>query len=573
MAILKNTKVIFLFILVSIVSVVYYAGLSGVFYFDDEWNILRNSVLHINELSLSSLERAADSGQSGPLGRPIAMVSFAVNHYFSGFDPFFFKLTNLVIHLLAGVGVFFLALGLTQRVASLSTKQSEQLALLVSAFWLLHPLNLTPVLYVVQRMTGLSALFCFVGLACYVYGRLRLLHDKPNGFWLIISGFLVFLPLGLFSKESAALFPLYCFLIEVIFFRFTASDSRTKTLLVGLFSATLIIPFFFASAYIVIKPEWILSGYVHRDFGLIERLLTESRVLVFYLKQIVLPVNAELGLFHDDIAISTSLFNPIITLLSIILNTALIATALIFIKRFPVYSFGVLFFFSAHLIESTVISLELVHEHRNYVASFSILFLIAYGLIVLSKHSSLVKLSYALIFIAVFYLGFSTFLRASVWGNPALHPFEELRNHPESPRINYHVGKIFAAHGHQQEDAERQKISLEKAAKYFEKSADLNNSYTDGLFGLLMLESIEGVAMKDKYRQLLYSQLSSGVFNANNYNYLSSYFKCINDRVCKVNPRGVDSLIAACKENPNFVGKHSRNILRLYANYKTKALP
>lgn len=568
-----NKKTVILLLLVLITLTIYWLGLEGAFYFDDEWNILRNSALQINELSLSLLNRAADSGQSGPLGRPIAMFSFAVNHHFSGFDPFFFKLTNLVIHLLAGVVVFFLALGLTQRIVSLSTKQSEQLALLVSAFWLLHPLNLTPVLYVVQRMTGLSALFCFVGLACYVYGRLRLLQDKPNGFWLIISGFLVFLPLGLFSKENAALFPLYCFLIEVIFFRFKASDSRTKTLLVGLFSVTLIIPFLFVVAYSAIKPEWILSGYNRRDFGLFERLLTESRVLVFYLKQIVLPVNAELGLFHDDIAISTSLFNPITTLLSIILNTTLVATALIFLKRFPVYSFGVLFFFAAHLMESTVISLELVHEHRNYVASFSILFLVVYGLIVLSKHSSLVKLSYGLIFIAIFYLGFSTFLRASVWGNPALHPFEELRNHPESPRANYHVGKIFAAHGHQHEDAERQNISLEKASQYFEKSADLRSSYTDGLFGLLMLEGIEGAAMKDKYRKLLFDQLSSGPFNANNFNYLSSYFKCINGGVCKVSPITVDSLIAACKENPNFVGKHSRNILRLYASYKAKVHP
>ncbi len=569
---IKKNLAISLFVLLATIAALYWPGMTGGFYFDDEWNILSNSALQINELSLSSLKHVADSGHSGVLGRPIAMVSFAVNHYLSGFDPFFFKLTNLFIHLLTGVGVFFLALGLARRVDTLGDKKCGQLALLVSAFWLLHPLNLTPVLYVVQRMAGLSALFCFFGLACYVYGRLRLLHGKPNGFLLIISGFFVFLPLGLFSKENAALFPLYCFLIEAIFFRFQTVDSRARSLLIG-GAASLVIPLLFVVACSVIKPEWILSGYDRRDFGLLERLLTESRVLVFYLKQIVLPVNAELGLFHDDIAISTSLFNPITTLLSTLLNTTLIATALIFVKRFPVYSFGVLFFFAAHLMESTVISLELVHEHRSYVASFSILFWVAYGLIGLSAHSSLLKLSYGLIFIALFYLGFSTFLRASVWGNPALHPFEELRNHPESPRVNYHVGKIFAAHGHQHEDTERQKISLEKAAQYFEKSADLRNSYTDGLFGLLMLESIEGVAMKDKYRKLLFNQLANGPFNANNYNYLFSYFKCINDGVCKVNSHGVDNLIVACKGNPNFGGKYGNNILRLYANYKSKVLP
>lgn len=556
-------------LLIVISGIVYLPGLSGSFYFDDEWNILSNNALQLKELSLDSLQHAAASGQAGPLGRPLAMLSFAVNYYLSGFNPFFYKLTNLVIHLLTGLGIYLLTLGINQRLI-IDARKQKQLAFFVTALWLLHPLNLTPVLYVVQRMTGLSALFCFWGLASYVYGRHALLIGEGRGYFFIIAAFGIFLPLALLSKENAALFPLYCFLIELMFFQFKSPNTKDRRALVFLYVAILWVPAVFLILYVAVKPALIFNAYVIRDFSLTERLLTEARIVVFYLKQIILPINNELGLFHDDIPISISVFKPISTLYALIVIAFLLISSISLVKKMPVYSFGILFFFSAHLMESTVLGLELVHEHRNYVAMYSIEFMLAYCLMSVSDHAPYRKIAYGLVLLVLFYFAFSTFLRASIWGNPTLHAFEELKNHENSPRVNYQVGRLFSIFAHEQDDTKRREEAIEKARYYFEKSAELNESYTDGLFGLLMIEGIEGKTMEEKQYQSLLARLAKGPFNNNNYNYLSALFRCMKQGVCRMDPQRVEMLVEACKKNQSFSGKNKVNVLTQYANARNR---
>lgn len=554
-------------LLIGIVGIVYLPGLSGGFYFDDEWNILRNEALKLDELSLDSLQHAAESGQAGPLGRPLAMLSFAVNYYLSGFNPFFYKLTNLIIHLLTGVGIYLLTLGMNKCLI-IDARKQKQVAFFVTALWLLHPLNLNPVLYVVQRMTGLSALFCFWGLASYVYGRHALLIGQGRGYFFIIAAFGIFLPLALLSKENAALFPLYCFLIELMFFQFKSSNTKDRKGLIFLYVAILWVPVISLILYVAVKPHLILNAYVIRDFSLTERLLTEARVVVFYLQQIIVPFNNELGLFHDDIPISTSVFKPISTLYALIFIALLLISSISLVKKMPVYSFGILFFFSAHLMESTVLGLELVHEHRNYVAMYSIEFMLVYYLMSMADHAPYRKIAYGLVLLVLFYFAFSTFLRASIWGNPTLHAFEELRNHENSPRVNYQVGRLFSIFAHEQDDIKRKEEAIEKARYYFEKSAELNESYTDGLFGLLMIEGIEGKTMEETQYQSLLARLAKGPFNNNNYNYLSALFRCMKQGACRMDPHRVEMLVEACKKNQSFSGKYKVNVLTQYANVR-----
>ena len=140
MWLLKN-KVLQLVVIMLISLAVYWPGMTGGFYFDDEWNILQNAALQIDDLSVASINNAAASGRAGPLGRPIAMASFAINYYFSGFDPFIFKLINLIIHLITSLGVFFLSMGLASLTSPTNNKNYQYLALLTTTFWLLHPLN------------------------------------------------------------------------------------------------------------------------------------------------------------------------------------------------------------------------------------------------------------------------------------------------------------------------------------------------------------------------------------------------------------------------------------------------
>lgn len=541
-------------------------GLSGGFYFDDEWNIIRNQALHLDSFELEGLWNAALSGTAGPLGRPLAMLSFAINHIFFGLDPFYFKLVNLFLHIFCGWAIYVLSFTLSGYLPRIDVERRHFFAFLVMMLWLLHPLNLTPVLYSVQRMTGLSALFCLLSIITYLKARQCDALQWIKRIALYVCSLLVFWPLALASKENAALLPAFLFLIELIFLKFRKQDRSEKSFaLIYTYAGLLIIPAVLIVFYCLVFPEWILGGYARRDFGFYERLLTESRVLIFYVGQLFFPLNSSLGIFHDDFSISKSLLSPWTTLPALIFIGLSVSWAFMQVRKLPVVAFGILFFFLAHALESSVFSLELVHEHRNYLASFSILFVVAYYLVVdLNKAS---KICYLLAGLLVAFLSVTTLARAAVWGAPVVHAISELSDHPQSPRANYSMGKRFAVYASSIKTSPKKNEAIQKAAEAFRRSAELRDSYTDGLFGLLLLEGIEGYAMgQQDYLELL-NRLASAPFSSNNYNYLNSVLSCVESNDCKIAKSKVAALIEASLKNPGFYGKHKSQILRRFQEY------
>ena len=201
----------------------YLPGLHGPFAFDDVTSILQNRALAIHSLAWDQLAQAMLSSDTGPLRRPLSMLTFALNIYFNGLDPSAFKITNLVIHLLNGVLVF----ALLRKIARYwldkgileSSIAASWLPLLCASAWLLHPLNLTSVLYVVQRETSLCSLFILAGCVCYVHARLRMQAGKSGWWWLYI-GTLVTGLLAILSKETGLLLPVYLLVIELSVFQF-----------------------------------------------------------------------------------------------------------------------------------------------------------------------------------------------------------------------------------------------------------------------------------------------------------------------------------------------------------------
>lgn len=552
---------------------VYSLGLSGGFYFDDEWNIIKNQALHLESFDIRALWAAANTGGAGPLDRPIAFLTFALNHIYFGLDPFYFKLINLSIHILCGWAIYALTWLLSSCLPNIPEDRRKLFAFLVLLLWLLHPLNLTTVLYSVQRMAGLSALFCVLSMASYVAAR-----KMRNPRWLL-SGllfsltFFVFWPLAIFSKENALLLPAYLFIIELTFLKFRSANSNgiSKVVLVS-YLMLLVLPTIILFFYLLCCfPEWILNGYANRDFSLEERLLTQSRVLFFYVGQILIPMNSGFGLFHDDFLLSTSLFAPWTTAFTVFSVLLAILIGVCSLRKYPVISFGILFFLAAHSMESTIFPLELVHEHRNYLAAFSILFAIAYYLIILSDRFFSLKSFFAIGLVMFF--GATTLVRASVWGEPLVHAITDVSNHPESPRANYGMGKHYAIYASTLPDSRQKNEAMAGAAKYFKKSSDLRPSYLDGLFGLLMLEGLEGRNMdEDAYRALI-RRLQSVPFLNNNYNYLHAVIGCMESGDCELPDEKLENVMGACQKNPGFSGKHAQDVMERYQRYMYGATP
>jgi len=439
----------------------------------------------------------------------------------------------------------------------------------LTSLWLFHPLNLTTVLYVVQRMAGLSALFCIWGMASYALGRQFINNGRRFGYLLLFASLILFLPLAAFSKENGLLLPSYLFLIEWLIFQFKANDKRQQTGLYVLFALICLIPAIIGLLYLSIKPDWILQGYANRDFNFTERVLTQFRVLVFYLQMIILPSNSELGLFHDDFSISKNLFEPTSTLYSMLAILCTFLTALLLRKKAPIICFGLLFFFIAHTMESSVIALELVHEHRNYLADFGILLVIAFVLLAYLPNYLSARLTYIVVLTCILLSGITTLSRSLTWGQPFQHALAEVQHHPDSARSNYQMGKLYANVAHNALTHEDKQKILEQTTYYFKRSAEVSPTYTDGLFGLITLHGIEGIPLDyDAFNTLLY-RLENHVFLANNYNAINGLLYCIKQNVCNIKPEIIDGIINSANKNKYFAGEHKNNILLHYELYKS----
>ncbi len=458
--VIKQSAAWLFLVICAITVLVYLPGLSGDYMFDDTGNLLENRSLDIESLDLDALGKAAFSARSGVLRRPVSMASFALNRYFFGIHPFPHKVINLGIHLATGLLLFLLARMLVahyrqQLRPQLSDRAVFWLPLAVTALWLVHPLNLTSVLYIVQRMTSLAALFTVAGLCLYVIGRRRMLDGKHGMSWLL-AGLFGCGALAILSKETGVLLPLYMLVIEIALFRFRDSRGRTDRGVALLFVLTLLLPALLAGLYLALKPAHLLN-YAARDFTLGERLLTEGRVVVFYLKMIVMPRIQELGLYHDDIAVSRALLDPPATLYALLALAALLAAAAALWRRAPLVSLGILWFFAGHALESTIFPLEIAHEHRNYLAGFGILLAFA-GAVAESPLHNLRPLTHtALPLLVLLLFSWTTWQRSTQWMDNVEHAIHEARHHPDSARAVFSAGRIharLALNGHEPSEAD-----------------------------------------------------------------------------------------------------------------------
>jgi len=361
--------------LLGLCGALYYPGLQGPMLLDDYPQL--DGLLRNSHLGLARLIQEHLISNSGPLGRPVSMFTFILDAHFWGSALWHWKTTSLLLHLATALGLSWFLTALL-RPTSQAQEQKIWLALFVCAVWVLHPMHVSTVLYTVQRMTILSALFAILSMATYLKGRYQIQDNKNGGYaWLALS-LVVLLPLSAFSKENGLLIPLYLVLLEWLFFPQSRWRNTWRNLAAPRKAILMTVMVFGGAAVLTaLIQHFVLGGYAGRPFTLSERLLTELRVISTYLWQIVAPGWNNLGLFHDDIALSKGVLAPPSTLAALILLASLTWLGLKLRKINPVASFGLLFFFSSHLMESTIIPLELMFEHRNYLGSAGIILAIS----------------------------------------------------------------------------------------------------------------------------------------------------------------------------------------------------
>lgn len=411
--------------------------LSSWFIFDDFSNLIHLEVFNVNRpASLNSvLEYLHVATQTNLLGRPLSLLSFIPQYQDWLKTPVNFKLVNLTIHLCNTFLVYkAISFSLTNICSSLSSNHISTIALLTAVIWCFHPLNVSTVHYIVQRMTLMSALFSLSAMILYHSYIQRSTPASITTSILSALGIHCIIWLGILSKENAVLTYPLLMLITLCSSRITKNKHILfkwlliyLPLLIGLIS------------FIFLYDKLLVHGYIGRDFTITERILTETRVVLFYIWQMIVPIPDHYSLFHDHFVLSESIFNPINTLF------ALAAWAVIFLSLFiirnTVWRFAWLWFLISHLLESTVIPLELVFEHRNYIAMLGPLMLINYYIVLAANKWTTAKtVFYGLIPVIFISSGIKV---AQTWGQPLKQAQVWYEAQPTERRTNQYAEQLL----------------------------------------------------------------------------------------------------------------------------------
>jgi protein O-mannosyl-transferase len=512
-------------VLAVILFLVYSNSLDCGWHLDDFHSITQNPNIHLKEVTWPGISKSLHSDLNYPdkLYRPIAGLTLALNFFVSGADPFSYHLVNLLIHWLSSVFVFLFVYQ-TLHLPSFHGKYESSaysVALLSASLWAINPVQTQSVTYIVQRMTSLAGMFYIMSMTFYLMartaseGRRRLVH------WVLCSAAFV---LAFGAKENAALLPLSILLCEGFLVQEDIGSwiNRNKTYML----VTLAVILTLSLLYTRYRRGGVLSflnDYEERPFTLAQRLLTQPRVILFYLSLIFYPLSSRLSIAHS-FDVSTSLLTPLSTLFAVLFMAGAIVFAVLFSKKYRLLSFCFLFFLVNHLLESSVFPLELVFEHRNYIPSMVVFFPIAIGICLLFERYASARgmkgLLVVFIVLLLVGLGHATYLRNFDWKNEQTLWADASIKAPDQFRPHHNLGVYYQEHGKLQEAiAEFEKAldskgfnrrtekvvtyyqlgrvyyqlgQLQKSKGFYEKALEINASLPQALADLAVLYGMEG---------------------------------------------------------------------------------
>jgi hypothetical protein len=554
-----------LFAAMVVTVLVYWPSLHGGYIFDDSVYFVENIDVHVTTLHLEDWVKAALQQAGTNQFRALSMLSFAANYYFTGLDPFWPKLTNLLIHLVNGL-LLFLLLREAFRLREMAeprvsnTVRTDLLAAFIASAWLLLPINFTGVAYVAQRMESLANIFVFLGLLWYLRLRQQVFSGHGGGMMLFL-GMLGCMALGFSAKETGAMLPLYTVCAEFAITRFRNVDGKFSRPAIWSHAILLGLPLIAGLAWLTPRLSADMSHF--RTFTVAERLLTEPRVLMHYIGWSLLPDINALTFYHDDIRASRDLFDPPMTFVAILALLALLSFALWRRKSMPIFCLGVLWFFAGHALTATVIMLELVFEHRNYFASSGLLLAMA-SLLAMEPglRMSPVKIAIAVAFLST--CAFTTFLRSEEWSHPLRLAYAEAVKRPESPRAQYELARTLIIVAGKNEDSPL----LKKSTEILERTAMQPDSGITSLQALIFINRRDPQKIDPRWWQAITEKLHASTPDSGDIGAVIFLFKCQERGDC---PQQTPEMLSVFTSALEATGGNV-NLLSAYADFALKAL-
>ena len=358
-----NSRLLLLVGIVVVCALAYCNSFTGPFIFDDLGSIPGNSSL---QSLWSSLTRIP--GAQTVTGRPILNFSFAVNHVICGNSVWMYHVTNLVIHVLAGLTLF----GIVRRT------MSEKLALVIATVWLLHPLQTESVTYIVQRAESLAGLFYLLALYCFI----RSIESSRAIVWQIAC--VVTCLLGVGTKEIVASAPIVILLYDRAFVAgsFAEAWRSRRWIYVALASTWIPLGVLMFGTHGRAGSAGFNAGIAWTDYA-----QTQCVAICRYLRLSFWPNPLVLD-YGTPVVTDLSAVAPCAAVIALLLSGTVVA-----LWRWPKVGFAGVAFFACLAPTSSVIPIttQTIAEHRMYLALAPEIALVVVGIAWLMRRAELVR--------------------------------------------------------------------------------------------------------------------------------------------------------------------------------------
>ncbi len=503
-------EALYLVVLAAVGILIYANTLQAPFVFDDERNIVNNYAIRMEKLDWNATVAAVSGiGRS----RPVSALSFALNYYFDRYNPRGYHLVNIIIHVITGILLYFFlksTLAICHRRNLLDLQIDHFGTITISALtailWLVNPVQTQSVTYIVQRCNSMAAMFFMLALVLYVKGRLahREAGAAPEGensqsrpiyllrrYQLYYLGCFIAGVLAFGSKENTASLPFFIFLYEWYFFQDFSKKRLTRQLIVV---AAILLAF---AAFVFIHlgfDPWekfqSLRDFSEGRFTYAERLLTQTRVVVYYLSLIIFPHPSRQNLDYD-FPLSVSLFEPATTLLSLIGLIGLVALGIFLAKKQRLISFCIFWFLGNLVIESSVIPLAIIFEHRLYLPSMLVWMV---PVILVRRHFKSQWLTIGLACVPLVLFAFWTVERNQVWRDAVSLWADCAKKSPNKARVYNNLGT-----------AQYRQNMIAEAGRNIRKALALNPDLADAHYNLgrLLEEEDKTSEAIERYRKAI----------------------------------------------------------------------
>lgn len=458
-----NKAIYPIFLLVLVLIVMSPALQNGFVNWDDELYITKNEV--IKQVPFSNLAEIFTHKMNN-FSVPLTLLSFQIEYYFFGLNPFPYHLNNLLLHLANVILMYFFV-----KILLLSVRTQTTAAFFVALLFGIHPMNVESVAWATERKDLLYTFFTLLALLQYLYASqneiITNIHQlKSKHYWLSI----LFFVLSILSKPQAIFFPVLLLLID--YWKQVDNQAIWRVLSPKklIFKLPYFVISFLAGLYLLLNVGTRVSEKT-LDYGFFDRFLFSCYQVCLYLVKFFFPFN--LNNFYEY-PIQTNGFYPFIFYVAPFVLIGFLSFVLWKFRTNKLVVFGLLFYFANIFIFLQLFSVNtaIAYERFNYLA-YNGLFLIgvlSLQKIKLSDYAKAGLLAYLMLF------GVLSFQRCKIWKNDVIFFADMAKKNPNDIIANSIALKNIG-------DALMERQLLPEAIEKFTQSMSKDATYEQAYLG------------------------------------------------------------------------------------------